>query len=142
MHRLFARTAATFSPTPRLRTIRTIRTIPMIASIQSFIAVLLAAGTALPVAAAAQTAPSPAMAAGLATADSLVQAAVASNLIPGAVLVVSRNGKVLQNRAFGYAELYDFDLHRLAHPRPMHTTTMFDLASVTKVMATTFAVMM
>ena len=89
-----------------------------------------------------QTAPSPAMAAGLATADSLIQTAIANNLIPGAVLVVSQNGKVLQNRAFGYAELYDFNLHRLANPRAMHTSTMFDLASVTKVMATTFAVMM
>ncbi|HSU97854.1 MAG TPA: serine hydrolase domain-containing protein, partial [Gemmatimonadaceae bacterium] len=114
----------------------------MIASIQSIIAVFLAAGAALPTAAGAQTTPSPAMAAGLASADSLVQSAIASNLIPGAVLVVSQNGKVLQNRAFGYAELYDFNLHRLANPRVMHTSTMFDLASVTKVMATTFAVMM
>jgi CubicO group peptidase (beta-lactamase class C family) len=62
-----------------------------------------------------QTAPSPAMTAGLATADSLIQTAIANNLIPGAVLVVSQNGKVLQNRAFGYAELYDFNLHRLTH---------------------------
>ena len=33
-------------------------------------------------------------------------------------------------------------MHRLASPRAMRTSTMFDLASVTKVMATTFAVMM
>ena len=92
--------------------------------------------------ASAQATPSPTMTAGIAIADSLVEAAVARNLIPGAVLVIAQNGKVLQNRAFGYAELYDFNRHRLDAPRVMHTSTLFDLASVTKVMATTFAVMM
>jgi CubicO group peptidase (beta-lactamase class C family) len=79
---------------------------------------------------------------GLATADSLITAAVAAEQIPGAVLVVAQNGKVLENRAFGYAQLYDYGMHRLAHPPRMRTSTLFDLASVTKVMATTFAVMM
>ena len=111
-------------------------------SAHSPIALFVAVAMLAPVSTFAQATPKPAMVAGLATADSLVQAAIASNLIPGAVLVVSHNGKVLQNRAFGYAELYDFNLHRLANPRPMHTSTMFDLASVTKVTATTFAVMM
>ena len=108
----------------------------------SLLPLVLAAGAGFPARAAAQTARSRAMTAGLATADSLIEAAVASNLIPGAVLVVSHNGRMLQNRAFGYAELYDFNLRRLARPRMMHTSTLFDLASVTKVMATTFAVMM
>src|SRR5205823_6198634 len=39
-------------------------------------------------------------------------------------------------------ELNDVAGYRLATPRPMHTSTLFDLASVTKVMATTMAVMM
>jgi CubicO group peptidase (beta-lactamase class C family) len=78
----------------------------------------------------------------IATADSMIDAAITQNLIPGAVLVVARDGRVLQNRAFGYAQLYDFGGRRLATPRAMHTSTLFDLASVTKVMATTFAVMM
>ncbi len=91
---------------------------------------------------AAQKTPSSAMAAGIASADSLVNAAVASNLIPGAVLVVSHNGRVIEDKAFGYAELYDYNVHRLPNPRVMHTSTLFDLASVTKVTATTFAVMM
>jgi CubicO group peptidase (beta-lactamase class C family) len=79
---------------------------------------------------------------GIASADSLVQDAMARSLIPGAVLVVSKDGKVVHQRAFGFAQLNDFDGHRLANPRAMKTTTMFDLASVTKVMATTFGVMM
>jgi CubicO group peptidase (beta-lactamase class C family) len=56
-------------------------------------------------------------------------------------LVVAKDGRVLHERAFGYAQLNDYEMQRLASPRPMKTTTMFDLASVTKVMATTFAVM-
>ena len=81
------------------------------------------------------------LARGIATADSLITAAV-SHTIPGAVLVVAQNGKLLEERAFGWAELNDFQTRRLASPRPMHASTSFDLASVTKVMATTMAVMM
>jgi CubicO group peptidase (beta-lactamase class C family) len=79
---------------------------------------------------------------GIAAADSLVLDAMAKQLIPGAVLVVSKDGKIVHQRAFGFAQLNDFDMHRLASPRPMKTGTLFDLASVTKVMATTFGVMM
>jgi CubicO group peptidase (beta-lactamase class C family) len=78
---------------------------------------------------------------GIATADSLIGAAV-EHTIPGAVLVVAQNGRLVHERAFGWAELKDFDGHRLSNPRPMQTSTLFDLASVTKVMATTMAVMM
>ena len=83
----------------------------------------------------------PGLARGLATADSLIAAAVGTR-IPGAVLVVAQRGTVVEERAFGYAQLYDYDLHRLPSPRPMRTSTLFDLASVTKVMGTTFAVML
>ncbi|HKW11875.1 MAG TPA: serine hydrolase domain-containing protein, partial [Gemmatimonadaceae bacterium] len=90
---------------------------------------------------AAAQAPTASLTQGLATADSIIAAAI-EHTIPGAVLVVSQNGQVIHERAFGWAELNDFQGRRLAQPRPMHTSTMFDLASVTKVMATTMAVMM
>jgi serine-type D-Ala-D-Ala carboxypeptidase len=85
--------------------------------------------------------PDPTFAHGLATADSLIDAQVGT-LIPGAVFLVSKDGRVVHERAFGYAQLNDFQMKRLAEPRIMRTGTMFDLASVTKVMATTFAIMM
>jgi serine-type D-Ala-D-Ala carboxypeptidase len=85
--------------------------------------------------------PDLALARGIASADSLIEAAVGT-LVPGAVFVVSRNGRVVHERAFGYAQLSDYEIHRLAAPRPMRTSTVFDLASVTKVMGTTFAVML
>ena len=74
-------------------------------------------------------------------ADSLVANAI-GKVTPGAVLLIAKDGRMIHERAFGYAALNDYEMHRLANPVAMKTTTMFDLASVTKVMATTFAVMM
>lgn len=110
------------------------------------LAAALAVGTGLGCSGAQTATPSPAVAGpgiarGLATADSLIGAAVGT-LIPGAVLVVARDGAVIHERAYGYAELNDYKMRRLATPRLMRTSTEFDLASVTKVMATTFAVML
>ncbi|MBX6365029.1 MAG: serine hydrolase [Gemmatimonadetes bacterium] len=98
-----------------------------------------------PAAAAPSAAPPPAnrgpFERALARADSLVHAAVAREEVPGAVLLVARNDRIVLERAYGWAQLYDYGMRRLAHPVPMRTTDLFDLASVTKVMATTFAVM-
>ncbi len=77
----------------------------------------------------------------LAVADSLIAAAVEVE-IPGAVLVVTHDGAMIHERAFGYAALNDFRGQRLAAPLPMRPSTQFDLASVTKVAATTLAVML
>ncbi len=91
-------------------------------------------------------------------ADSLVAAWVESGRIPGAVLLVLRDGEPVLEKAYGHAHLLEYAegeygasqagesrpgaLRRLADAVPMTTATMFDLASVTKVMATTFAVML
>ena len=88
-------------------------------------------------------------------ADSLVSSWVDSELIPGAVLLVSKDGEILLNKAYGWSQLYAYgkgqyrdkspttnSLQKLDEAIPMSTNTRFDLASVTKVMATTFAVML
>ena len=89
--------------------------------------------------------PAPALGPGLsralASADSLIDASIGVQ-IPGAVLVVARDGRLVHERAYGFAQLEDVEGRHLPAPRPMRTTTMFDLASVTKVMATTFALML
>ena len=54
--------------------------------------------------------------------------------IPGAVVLIGHEGKVLYRRAFGYRAL---EPQRI----PMTEDTIFDLASLTKVIATTTAVM-
>ncbi|HYU51444.1 MAG TPA: serine hydrolase, partial [Gemmatimonadaceae bacterium] len=83
----------------------------------------------------------PALARAIASADSLINAAV-GKLIPGAVFLVAKDGRVVHERAFGYEQLNDYEGRRLTAPRPMRASTMFDLASVTKVMATTMATML
>jgi len=98
-----------------------------------------------------------ATAAGLRAADSLVAAWAADGRVPGAVLLVSEGGRIVLSRAHGWAQRDAYGegqygawradrptgrLHRLESPVPMMPGTVFDLASVTKVMATTFAVML
>ncbi|MES2176783.1 MAG: serine hydrolase [Gemmatimonadota bacterium] len=78
---------------------------------------------------------------GVARADSIVAANVGT-AFPGAVFLVARNGRVLLEKAYGVKQLNDFDGRPLPRTTPMRTTTMFDLASVTKVMATTNAIML
>jgi CubicO group peptidase (beta-lactamase class C family) len=83
----------------------------------------------------------PGLGRGIAKADSLIAASI-GRLMPGAVFAVSQHGALVHDTAFGYAQLNDFDGHRLASPPLMTTGTMFDLASVTKVMGTTMGVML
>ena len=70
----------------------------------------------------------------LAVLDSIVQDAIHDGQIPGAVLLVWHNGQVVYRKALGSRSL-----------EPRHETmtvdTIFDLASLTKVVATTTAVM-
>jgi uncharacterized protein YbbC (DUF1343 family)/CubicO group peptidase (beta-lactamase class C family) len=70
----------------------------------------------------------------LASVDAIIQQAIADGNIPGAVLIVGHNGKVVYRKAYG---------SRALEPKrePMTLDTVFDLASLTKVIATTTAVM-
>jgi uncharacterized protein YbbC (DUF1343 family)/CubicO group peptidase (beta-lactamase class C family) len=65
---------------------------------------------------------------------SLVQAAIRAKKIPGAVVVIGHDGQVVYRRAFGEKSLVP-ERHAMA------VDTIFDLASMTKVVATTTAVM-
>jgi len=70
----------------------------------------------------------------LTAVDAIIQQAVADGNIPGAVLIIGHNGKVVYRKAYG---------SRALEPKrePMTLDTIFDLASLTKVVATTTAVM-
>jgi uncharacterized protein YbbC (DUF1343 family)/CubicO group peptidase (beta-lactamase class C family) len=76
----------------------------------------------------------PATLARLGGVDSIIEQAVAGGNIPGAVLVVGHDGAVIYRKAYG---------NRALEPRrePMTLDTVFDLASLTKVIATTTAMM-
>ena len=88
---------------------------------------LLAAASAAPTA-RSETDPYAAVAA-------LVQRGIRQGVYPGAVVVIGRRDKVLYSRGFGH-----LTWARNA-PRPSPTTTLWDLASLTKVMATASSVM-
>ncbi|TPV58583.1 penicillin binding protein PBP4B [Aestuariibacter sp. GS-14] len=60
---------------------------------------------------------------------------------PGAVLLVVKDGAIIKRTAYGYAKRYNESEQELIHPQPMRTDTGFDLASNTKMFATTFALM-
>ena len=83
----------------------------------------------------------PGLSRGIERADSLIAAAI-GRLAPGAVFLVSRHGVIVHDTAFGHAQLNDDEGRRLPSPPPMTTGTMFDLASVTKVMGTTMGIML
>jgi len=54
----------------------------------------------------------------------------------GAVLLVTQRDAVVIEAAYGHAELFDSRGERRPDPRPMTTDALFDLASLTKVVAT------
>jgi len=66
--------------------------------------------------------------------DSIIQQSIADGNIPGAVLVVGHNGTVVYRKAYGMRSLEP-------HREVMTIDTIFDLASLTKVIATTTAAM-
>jgi uncharacterized protein YbbC (DUF1343 family) len=66
--------------------------------------------------------------------DAIVNEAVQTELIPGAVLIIGHNGAVVYRKAYGWRSL-------TPRREPMTLDTIFDIASLTKVVATTPSVM-
>jgi uncharacterized protein YbbC (DUF1343 family)/CubicO group peptidase (beta-lactamase class C family) len=66
--------------------------------------------------------------------DDLVEEAIREEQLPGAVILIGQNEQILYRKAFG---------HRAVVPalEPMTVDTIFDLASLTKVVATTTGIM-
>jgi len=66
--------------------------------------------------------------------DQLVQEQIGDQVITGAVLLVGHGGKIVHQKAFGLRATSP-------RPEPMTVDTIFDLASLTKVVATTPSIM-
>ncbi len=64
----------------------------------------------------------------------IVNQEVAAGHVPGAVVLIGQHGRVVYRAAFGASSL-------VPHATPMQPDAIFDLASLTKVIATTTAVM-
>lgn len=65
--------------------------------------------------------------------DSLAKYAIDKKTTPGIQVVVARKGKVIYNKSFGY--------HTYDKKQPVKETDLFDIASVTKIVATTPLIM-
>ena len=71
---------------------------------------------------------------GAADLDNVINSAVREDQIPGGVLLVGHDGKVVFRKAYGYRSL-------APAKEPMTTDTIFDIASLTKIVATTSGMM-
>lgn len=67
-------------------------------------------------------------------ADRLMHRAIQEKVFPGAVLLLQKKGQVLFHRAYGVVNLYT--------NRPVTLDTVFDLASLTKPLATSLSVLL
>ncbi|MFK7933919.1 MAG: serine hydrolase domain-containing protein [Saprospiraceae bacterium] len=65
--------------------------------------------------------------------DAIAKNAIALGATPGCQVLVAKNGKVIYNKAFGY--------HTYEKKQGVRTSDLYDLASITKVAATTLATM-
>ena len=66
--------------------------------------------------------------------DEIIEAEIAKKQLPGAVVIVGRQGKIVWRRAYGNRAIEP-------KPEPMTVDTIFDLASLTKVVATATSIM-
>jgi uncharacterized protein YbbC (DUF1343 family)/CubicO group peptidase (beta-lactamase class C family) len=71
---------------------------------------------------------------GVSPLDQAIEQAISQGKLPGAVLVVGHDGKVVYRKAYGHRAL-------VPHLEDMTLDTIFDVASLTKVIATTSSVM-
>lgn len=63
----------------------------------------------------------------------VLQKVVSSHAAPGGQVLVARNGKIVYQQAFGY--------HTYSKNKPVELTDLYDLASITKIAATTMSIM-
>ncbi len=76
------------------------------------------------------------------TLDSLLQSEVNGDKIPGVVIQVKKGKQVLFQRAYGLSQKYNAQHQLLPNPEPTTLDHLYDLASLTKVVGTTTAIML
>ncbi|HXH18265.1 MAG TPA: glycoside hydrolase family 3 N-terminal domain-containing protein [Chitinophagales bacterium] len=69
----------------------------------------------------------------LTTVDSIASAAIRDKATPGCQILIAKDGRVIYYKAFGY---YTYD-----SAIPVKTTDLYDIASITKIAATTLSLM-
>jgi CubicO group peptidase (beta-lactamase class C family) len=74
--------------------------------------------------------------------DSILQAKVNLDEIPGAVIEIKEGNEIINEQSYGYAQKYDYNHKLLRTPEKMTVNHLFDIASLTKVIGTTTSVML
>lgn len=69
----------------------------------------------------------------LSTIDSIIDEMITEKAAPGCQILVAKDGKIVFNKAFGY--------HTYEKKRKVRLSDLYDVASVTKILATTISVM-
>ncbi len=69
----------------------------------------------------------------MADIDSIVNVGLVKKAYPGGELLIAKNGNIVYRRSYGFTDYF--------HSQPVSDNDLYDLASVTKVAATTLAVM-
>src|SRR5699024_5458830 len=65
--------------------------------------------------------------------DGEIEEAISEKVMPGAVVLIARDGKVVKHDAYGYAARYiDDDFTEMDEPVEMQEDTIFDMASISK----------
>jgi serine-type D-Ala-D-Ala carboxypeptidase len=73
--------------------------------------------------------------------DLIIEEGLQESMFAGAVVVAGNAGQIVHRKAYGYADLYDENLFVVESPDSMTAAHLFDLASLTKIFATTYALM-
>ncbi len=73
--------------------------------------------------------------------DKAVESGLSESSFTGAVVLLGTDDEILYQKAYGYASLYDQELNVVENPESTTVDHMFDIASLTKIFATTYAMM-
>jgi serine-type D-Ala-D-Ala carboxypeptidase len=74
--------------------------------------------------------------------DSILKTKVKLDEIPGAVILIKKGDQVVYKHAYGYEQKYDYNHQLLSPPDSMTINSLFDIASLTKVIGTTTSIML
>jgi serine-type D-Ala-D-Ala carboxypeptidase len=74
--------------------------------------------------------------------DSILNCQVKLDKIPGAVILIKKENKVVLRKAYGFAQKYDINHDLLVPPEKMTVKHLFDIASLTKAVGTTTSIML
>ena len=74
--------------------------------------------------------------------SAILQAAVDTSEIPGAVILIKQGNQELHKEVYGYASLTEYDQQILDNPEKTTVDHLYDIASLTKVIGTTTSIML